>query len=48
MKITVNITDKDAKRIKELEKSKYTTDDILVAGIIMLEGCVAYAKEKES
>lgn len=47
MTTTIEISDKDAKRVKELQKLKYTYEDIIIAGIIMLEGCIAYAKEKE-
>ena len=45
---TVDISDKDMKRIKELQKENYSIQDIVIAGIILLEGCIAYAKEKEN
>ena len=45
---TVDISDKDIKRIKELQKENYSIQDIVIAGIILLEGCIAYAKEKEN
>lgn len=48
MTTTIELTDKDVKRVKDLNKSKYTNEDIFIAGIILLEGCIAYAKEKES
>ena len=48
MTTTIDIKDKDLKRIKKLAESKYTIDDVLIAGIILLEGCVAYSKEKEN
>ena len=44
---TIDISDKDMKRVKELSKENYTIQDILIAGIILIEGCIAYAKEKE-
>jgi hypothetical protein len=44
---TVDISDKDMKRVKELQKQNYSIQDIVIAGIILLEGCIAYAKEKE-
>ena len=45
---TVDISDKDMKRIKELQKENYSIQDIVIAGTILLEGCIAYAKEKEN
>ena len=45
---TVDISDKDMKRVKELQKQNYSIQDIVIAGIILLEGCIAYAKEKEN
>ena len=45
---TVDISDKDMKRIKELQKENYSIQDIVIAGIILLEGCIAYAKEMEN
>ena len=48
MTTTIEINDKDLKRVKKLADSKYTMEDIIIAGIILLEGCIAYAKEKEN